>query len=51
MVTDILLEEGHCVAYFGGSKEDTQLKHEENRQKLLREGVVSQADYDAAMKK
>ena len=49
-VTDILIEEGHAVAYFGGSKEEIQLKHEANRQKLLREGVIAQADYDAAVK-
>jgi micrococcal nuclease len=47
-VTDIMIEEGHCVAYFGGSKEEIQIKHMANRQKLLREGVVSQADVDAA---
>ena len=50
LVTDILVEEGHCVAYFGGSKEEIQLKHMANRQKLLQEGVVSQDDYDAAVK-
>ena len=49
-VTDILIEEGHAVAYFGGSKEEIQLKHEANRQKLLREGVIAQEDYDAAVK-
>jgi endonuclease YncB( thermonuclease family) len=49
-VTDILIEEGHAVAYFGGSKEEIQLKHQANRSKLLREGVVSQEDYDAAIK-
>lgn len=49
-VSDILVEEGHAVAYFGGSKEEIQAKHMVNRQKLLREGVVSQADYDAAVK-
>ena len=49
-VTDILIEEGHAVAYFGGSKEEIQAKHMVNRQKLLREGVVSQEDYDAAVK-
>ena len=48
-VTDILIEEGHAVAYFGGSKEEIQLKHEANRQKLLREGVISTSDYDAAV--
>ena len=50
LVTDILVEEGHAVAYFGGSKEEIQLKHMANRQKLLREGVISQDDYDAAVK-
>ena len=50
LVTDILIEEGHAVAYFGGNKDEIQLKHEANRQKLLREGIISQEDYDAAVK-
>lgn len=41
MITDIMVEEGHAVAYFGGSKEEIQLKHMANREKLLREGVVT----------
>lgn len=49
-VTDILIREGHCVPYFGGSKEEIQAKHKVNREKLLREGIVSQEDYDAAVK-
>ena len=40
MVTDILVEEGHAVAYFGGSKEEIQAKHMANRSKLIREGLV-----------
>ena len=48
-VTDIMIEEGHCVAYFGGSKEEIQIKHQANRKKLLREGTVSQEDYDIAV--
>ena len=40
MVTDILVEEGHAVAYFGGSKDEVQMKHMANREKLIREGVV-----------
>ena len=48
-VTEIMELEGHCVPYFGGSKEDTQAAHEVNRKRLLAEGVVSQADYDAAV--
>jgi micrococcal nuclease len=50
MVTDVLIEEGHCVAYFGGSKDEIQVKHSANRMKLLREGVVNQAEYDKAVK-
>jgi micrococcal nuclease len=45
-VTQILIEEGHAVAYFGGRKEEITAKHLVNRAKLLREGVVSQQDYD-----
>ena len=46
MLTDVLIEEGHAVAYFGGSKEEIQIKHVANRKKLLREGVVDQEAYD-----
>lgn len=49
MVTDILIEEGHAVAYFGGSKEEIAIKHTANRSKLLREGIISQEDYNAAI--
>jgi micrococcal nuclease len=41
MATDVLVEEGHAVAYFGGSKEEIQAKHLVNREKLLREGKVT----------
>ena len=44
MVTDVLIREGHCVAYFGGSKEEIQMKHMANREKLLREGIVKLPD-------
>ena len=50
-VTDILIEEGHAVAYFGGNKDEVQAKHLVNRTKLLREAVISQSDYDAAVAK
>lgn len=50
LVTEIMIEEGHCVPYFGGSKDDTQAAHEVNRQRLLSEGIVNQEDYDAAVK-
>ena len=50
-VTDIMIQEGHCVPYFGGSKEDTQAAHQVNRERLLTEGIVSQEDYAAAVEK
>ena len=40
MVTDIMVEEGHAVAYMGGNKEKIQPKHLENRQRLVSEGKV-----------
>ena len=40
MVTAIMAEEGHCVPYFGGSKEDVQAQHMKNRERLLKEGKV-----------
>jgi micrococcal nuclease len=49
-VTDILIEEGHAVAYFGGNKEEISLKHEANRQKLLREGVVTSDEVNNAIR-
>jgi len=49
-VTDILIEEGHAVAYFGGSKDEIALKHEANRQKLLREGVVTSDQVNNAIR-
>ena len=49
LVTEIMIEEGHCVPYFGGSKDDTQAAHEVNRQRLLAEGIVTKEDYDAAV--
>jgi|TARA_B110000240_G_scaffold163103_1_gene182921 micrococcal nuclease len=50
-VTEIMTEEGHCVPYFGGSKEETQAAHEVNRVRLLSEGLVTQEDYDKAVAK
>ncbi len=49
LVTDILIEEGHAVAYFGGSKEEIAMKHLANREKLLREEIISREDYDKAV--
>ena len=46
MLTDVLIEEGHAVAYFGGSKEEIQMKHQANRAKLIREGIIDRALYE-----
>jgi len=40
-VTEILIEEGHAVPYFGGSKEEIQEQHMRNREKLIENGTVS----------
>jgi len=39
-VTEILIEEGHAVAYHGQSKDDVQDAHMVNRQRLIGEGKV-----------
>ena len=49
MVTDILVEEGHAVAYFGGSKEEIQDKHMANRKKLIREGHINMSSQEAGL--
>jgi len=40
IVTEVLMKEGHAVAYNGGNKEKIQPKHLENRQRLVSEGKV-----------
>ncbi len=49
MVTEIMVEEGHAVAYFGGSKEEIQQKHMANRGKLIREGLVKMTEEQAGL--
>ena len=39
-VTEILIEEGHAVAYHGQSKDDVQDAHMANRQRLIAEEKV-----------
>jgi micrococcal nuclease len=50
-LTEILIEEGHAVPYFGGSKDETQAAHEANRQRLLNEGIVDRAEYEKQVAK
>lgn len=49
MVTEIMVEEGHAVAYFGGSKDEVQAKHMANRSKLIREGLVKMTEAEAGL--
>ena len=51
LVTDIMIEEGHAVAYHGQSKDDIQDAHLKNRKKLLAEGIILQSDIDKVSKK
>ena len=39
--TKILVEEGHAVPYFGGSKDDVDAQHLANRDRLIAEGIVT----------
>ncbi len=48
MATEVMISEGHCVPYFGGSKEEVQAQHMNNRAKLISEGVVTQQQVDEA---
>jgi len=50
MATDVMIESGHCVAYFGGSKDEVEAKHLVNREKLLREGAINMTAYNKAVK-
>lgn len=43
-VTEILIEEGHAVAYDGQSKDEIQDAHLANRNRLIAEGKVSLGD-------
>jgi len=45
LVTQIMIDEGHCVPYFGGSKEDTFNQHMINRERLLNEGIVDHEEH------
>jgi len=41
VVSKIMIEEGHAVAYFGDNKENLQAQHQANRERLISEGVVT----------
>ena len=48
MLTEILIQEGHAVKYFGQNKADIERGHYANRNKLMNEGVVSAKDVQEA---
>ena len=48
MVTEIMIEEGHAVKYWGQNKADIEQQHMANRNKLLHEGVVSAREVQEA---
>ena len=47
LATQVLVEEGHAVPYFGGSKEEIREQHMINRKRLIDEEVVIMS-YDKA---
>jgi len=51
MVSEILIEEGHAVKYYGQNKADVELQHMGNRHKLLNEGVVNAKEVQEAAAK
>jgi len=48
-VTAVMADEGHCVPYYGGSKEEVQAQHMANRRRLIEEGVVNMSLEDAGI--
>ena len=48
MLTEILIEEGHAVKYYGQNKADVERGHMSNRNKLMNEGVVSAKEVQEA---
>jgi micrococcal nuclease len=42
--SEILIEEGHAVAYHGQSKDDIQEMHMSNRERLINKGIVTLED-------
>ena len=41
LVTQVLIEEGHAVDYYGGSKAELLEQHMKNRERLVSEGKVT----------
>lgn len=50
LISRVLIDEGHCVPYYGENKELVQAAHMKNRERLLEEGIVNRTDYENAIK-
>jgi len=48
---NVMIREGHAVAYHGQNKDDIQEQHLKNREILLESGYVPKAEYDEAVAK
>ena len=48
-VVDALIEDGHAVDYYGGSKEDIQSAHMINRKRLIDEGLIEMSYEEAGL--
>lgn len=48
-VVDALMEDGHAVDYYGGSKEELYERHMANRNRLISEGLIDMKAYDKAV--
>ena len=48
-IVDALMDAGHCVDYYGGSKEELTERHMANRKRLISEGVIDMKAYDKAV--
>jgi len=54
LLTEVLIEEGHAVKYYGQNKADVAAAHMANRNRLMQEGVIDPKvvqEADAKMKK
>lgn len=54
LLTEVLIEEGHAVKYYGQNKADVATAHMANRNKLMQEGVIDPKvvqEAEAKMKK
>ena len=48
LMTEILINEGHAVPYYGQNKADVEIAHLANRQRLMQEGTIDPAVVEAA---